>query len=146
MSHPRPSLLLVANWDSNVGYAWWLMESYWAVLARTYSASHRVLLAYPSISTLPETIRQAPIEPLVLEFGDRSFRAIGRQLAFIRANRVRTVYLSDRNSIDWLFPLFRIAGVRTIITHDHTPGEREQPTGVKRLLKRALHRVPGPAR
>lgn len=34
-------ILLVANWESDVGYAWWLMENFWATIAQYYRAQNR---------------------------------------------------------------------------------------------------------
>ncbi|MCG3169170.1 MAG: D-inositol-3-phosphate glycosyltransferase [Pseudomonadales bacterium] len=138
----RPSVLLVANWDSGVGYAWWLMESYWAALAKHYSATHDIIMAYPSISTLPDVIAQAPLEAVPFDFRATALPGTLRQLRFLRSRRVRCVYFSDRRSIDWRYLLFRIAGVRAILTHDHSPGRRSRAAGAKVLLKRLGHRIP----
>jgi glycosyltransferase involved in cell wall biosynthesis len=144
---PRPTvrdaLLLVANYDSDVGYAWWLMESFWAAIARRYSPTLRVLLAYPRISKLPTEIAQAPVELSETDFSQRSWQAIRLQLQLLREARIRTMYLTDAPSISWCYLLYRLAGVRTIIVHDHTPGRRSTPTTLALFAKRLLHRVPG---
>ncbi|MGD8175223.1 glycosyltransferase family 4 protein [Marinimicrobium sp. ARAG 43.8] len=139
----KPGLLLVANWDSDVGYAWWLMESYWAILANEYQGQFESILAYPSISTLPQAVKDAPILPVVADFSRFSVRMIVAQLAFIRRRRIRIVYLSDRAPRHWAYLLYRLAGVKHIVIHDHTPGVRTAPKGVKRRLKAFLNRIPG---
>lgn len=140
----RPGLLLVANWDSGVGYAWWLMESFWATLARAYSPTHRVLVAFPSISTLSPELTSAPLEAVEEDFGARGPAAFWRQIRFLRAHRIRVLYLSDRGTVSLRHLAFRLlGGVRLIVTHDHTPGLRTRPRGLKRAAKALLHRIPG---
>ena len=135
---------MVANWDSGVGYAWWLMESFWATLARAYSPSHRVLVAFPSISTLSPELTSAPLETVEEDFGARGPAAFWRQIRFLRAHRVRVLYFSDRGTLSRRYLAFRLlGGVRLIVTHDHTPGLRTRPKGLKRAAKALLHRVPG---
>lgn len=138
----RGSLLLVANWDSNVGYAWWLMESFWAELARHYHARCPVLLAYPSISRLPQAIANAPLTPLVQDFTATDLRSVWQQGLFLRRHKVQGMYFSDQSTRHWRYLLFRLCGVRLIITHDHTPGLRTRPTGLKRLAKWLSMRLP----
>jgi glycosyltransferase involved in cell wall biosynthesis len=144
MSHnaTAPALLLVANYDSAVGYAWWLMESYWATLARRYQASHRVLLSYPSISTLPDEISGAPITAVVAPFARTDIRSVWNQLRFLKRHRVRTVYFSDQETSHWRYLAYRFAGVQSIVVHDHTPGLRTTPRGWRKLLKALAQRLP----
>ena len=140
----RPGFLLVANWDSGVGYAWWLMESFWATLARAYSPSHRVLVAFPSISTLSPEVTSAPLEAVEQDFAARGPAALWRQIRFLRAHRIRVLYLSDRGTVSRRYLAFRLlGGVRLIVTHDHTPGLRTPPSGLKKAAKALLNRVPG---
>lgn len=138
----KPGLLLVANWDSDVGYAWWLMESYWAALAEEYQSQMTAILAYPSISKLPEVIEKAPISPEVVDFSRFSLALLWTQLRFLRRHRIQVMYLSDRAPRHWIYPLYRLAGVRRILVHDHTPGLRSRPQGIKRALKTLMNRIP----
>lgn len=141
-STEKPGLLLVANWDSDVGYAWWLMESYWAVLAEDYQAQMNAILAYPSISKLPDVIEKAPVTPMVVDFSRFSPALLWTQLRFLRRHRVKAVYLSDRAPRHWIYPLYRLVGVRHILVHDHTPGLRTPPKGIKRAIKALMNRIP----
>ena len=145
-SPPRsaaPGLLLVANYDSNVGYAWWLMESFWAKIAREYAGTWNVVLAYPSVSKLPEAISSAPVHPILLDFTDPSVKGILRKLRCLRRYRIQSMYLTDAPSFHWHYWLYRLAGVRVIIGHDHTPGVRGTPPLPVAALKRMIHRIPG---
>lgn len=142
--HPsdKPGLLLVANWDSDVGYAWWLMESYWAALAEDYQTQMTAILAYPSISKLPEVIEKAPVSPMVVDFSRFSPGLLWTQLRFLRRHRIQVMYLSDRAPRHWIYLLYRLVGVRRILVHDHTPGLRTRPTGIKRAIKTLMNRIP----
>ncbi|WP_347330110.1 glycosyltransferase family 4 protein [Marinimicrobium locisalis] len=141
-SFAKPGLLLVANWDSDVGYAWWLMESYWAALAEAYQGEMTPILAYPSISKLPEVIENAPVSPVVADFSRFSLASLWMQLRFLRRNKVRVIYFSDRAPRHWVYAVYRLAGVRRILIHDHTPGLRTRPKGIKRALKTWMNRIP----
>ncbi len=138
----KRGFLLVANYDSAVGYAWWLMESYWAALAEEYHQSHNMCLAYPSISTLPNAIAAAPLTTYTINFCLTDATSVLQQLRFLITHRVKCIYFSDAASWHWRYVLFRLCGVKKIITHDHTPGLRTAPTGIKKLLKSAIQRLP----
>lgn len=138
----KPGLLLVANYDSAVGYAWWLMESYWVVLAERYQQTHTAHLAYPTISALPDAIATAPIATHKIDFAATSTQAVRKQLRFLLQQHIKCIYFSDAASWHWRYLIFRLLGVKRIVTHDHTPGLRTQPKGVKKFLKYAIQRMP----
>ena len=136
------ALLLVANYDSGAGYAWWLMESFWARLAEHYHGRCRVLLAYPSISSLPITISSAPLEVVQQDFNRTGIFQVLTQCRFLYSNNVTAVYFSDKPTWHWRYVLYRLYGARVIIVHDHTPGARTPAKGLTKLLKKAIHRLP----
>ncbi len=136
----RASFLLVANYDSNVGYAWWLMESFWVALASQYASSFSVVLAYPSISVIPNSVARAPLSVVEQDFhGTAGFNLISR-LRFLYRHRVRALYLTDAPAWNWRYLMYRLAGVRVIIVHDHTPGRRRVSSPWLLWAKTALHR------
>jgi len=135
------SILCAANWDSDVGYAWWLMESFWAKIGEHYDCEFDVILAYPSISKLPGVIKQSNLKMTELDFTFNN-SSILKQLKFIVSNQVRYIYLSDRPSIHWRYLLYKLAGVRKIIVHEHTPGLRSKPAPMKLFLKEVLNNLP----
>ena len=138
----RPSLLLVANYASDVGYAWWLMESFWIQLAGHYSKYMDVILAFPRLNKLPSAIKDASIHIVEFNMTGRSPRQVLRQCKFLAQNQVHAIYFSDMASWHWCYILYRLAGVRIIITHDHTPGNRPEATGGKAAIKRLINRLP----
>ncbi|MDQ6770292.1 MAG: glycosyltransferase family 4 protein [Gemmatimonadota bacterium] len=66
-------------------------------------------------------------------------------LRFVRANNIREVYLTDRAACSLFFPLLRLAGVRSIVVHDHMSGERPLRHPLVQLAKRVIIRLPGVA-
>ena len=138
----RNTLLCVANFPSDAGYAWWLMERFWALLAQeAVGRGGRAVVAFPKILKVSDALRSAP---LVLEEKDIStgLRGLdGDTLRFIRRNRVRTVYLTDRHYWSPAYALFRACGVKSIILHDHVPGERQAPGHLRLLIKRSRYRM-----
>lgn len=138
----RGGILLVANYPSDVGYAWWLMENFWRVIAIAADrVDRRTVLAYPRITTLPESIRSAPLESVESLIGRRSPREVWNGLHLIRRYRIRSVYLTDWPALHWIYPLWRLAGVRRIVLHDHTPGDAPPARGATAAAKRLLHRL-----
>ena len=141
-SDDRRGILCVANWDSDVGYAWWLMESFWVKISEHFGARYKVFLAYPSISRIPDTIEKSSLKIVKIDFADRRATSILSQLLFIRNNRIRYIYFSDKPVFSFVYGLFRMAGVKKIIVHDHTPGMRVAPLGLKKIIKLTRGRIP----
>lgn len=143
MKSKNYSLLLVANWDSDTEYAWWLMESFWLLLAQHYSDMEKeVYLVYPGISTIPEKISESPIVVEQLDFKKKDLVSLFRQYRFIRKNRIGTIYFSDYPSCNLKYLIFRLAGVKHIIVHEHVPGIRGIPGKSRLLIKKWIHRMP----
>ena len=138
----KPALLCVANWDSNVGYAWWLMESFWIKIHAEFSSDYEVMIAYPSISTLPKAIQDAKIRTVEFNFGVKLPHDLGAHLNFIKSHNIRAIYFSDRPTVHWSYAFLRFAGVKTIAVHDHTPGVRTPPQGLRKLAKTLYARTP----
>lgn len=135
------NVLLVANWPSDVGYAWWLMESYWIAISKHLSSS-KTFLAYPQINKIPCEIQSSAINCLSFNFKKGGVSGLIRNCRFIRRHHIKLIYLSDHppSSINYLF--YRMNGVRFIITHDHTPGTRSVPRGLKKAIKTLLVNLP----
>jgi glycosyltransferase involved in cell wall biosynthesis len=99
------------------------------------------MVAFPKILEVSDALRSAP---LVLKEKDiaTGLRALDADtLRFIRRNRVRTVYLTDRHYWSPAYALFRACGVKSIILHDHVPGERPTPGHLRLWVKRSRYRM-----
>lgn len=134
---------MVANWESNVGYAWWLMENFWTTIAAHFEkqgvASH---LIYPKITVLPVAIESSNIEVEECDFRDRSFNNIKKIRGLIKSKNIKYIYLSDSPSYSLFYLLLKLWGVKKIVVHDHTPGERTVPAPWLRLAKSLIQRIP----
>ena len=137
------NILLVANWDSGVGYAWWLMENFWTTIAGHFSACGTTCyLSYPTISRIPDSIAASDIEVLEHDFRDRSPGSLKRLYRLVRSNNIRHLYLTDSPHYSWYYLLLRVWGVRTIVVHDHRPGERTLPSARRMAMKCMIQKLP----
>jgi len=136
------NILLVANYRSDVGFAWWLMENFWSEISKNFSRKHRkCLLVYPQINSIPEIIRKSPIKIIEHDLSDRRISSLIKLLRIINDNKIGYIYLTDRAYYDWLYFVMRIAGVRKIVNHDHIPGERTKNPIYNMLIKKLIHSV-----
>lgn len=139
----RDNVLLVSNYPSDVGYAWWLMEHFWTLLAEHIEArGGKAFLAYPKITELPEAIRSSNIVPVEMDLQCPDADQRKTIEAFIKAQNIRHVYLTDRPWFNMDYAFIRRAGVKNIVVHDHTPGDRPRIGGLKGLLKSIRNRLP----
>ena len=136
------SLLLVGNHRSDTGYAWWLMESFWAKLAEHWHDSTRVLLAYPEITRLPSVIARAPLQTIQQDFTKVGCYDILKQCLFIKRHKICAIYFSDRATCSWIYFFYKLFGVKLIVVHEHSPGNRIPVIGLKAFVKQVIHRLP----
>lgn len=138
--HPKGTILLVANFESDVGYAWWLMENFWHLIAVAAKDQGRhCLLVYPQLRGLPEVIRNSPIEAIEFKFNCRTWADIKRGVALIRSRNVQSIYLTDWPYFHPAYLLWRLAGVKRIVMHDHSGGDRPALAGARAFLKDCFH-------
>ncbi|MDB4452796.1 glycosyltransferase family 4 protein [bacterium] len=137
----KKGILLVANYASDVGYAWWLMESFWIHINKLYADQKTVFLCYPRVNQIPKAVKKSRIATKELDFST-SKSSLLKQIQFIKKYKIECIYYSDQPMLHWRYAIFRCVGIRKIIVHDHTPGMRTQPTGIKKLLKTLVMRAP----
>ena len=129
----RGNVLMVANYESDVGYAWWLMENFWIQISEIAEMGQRKsFLIYPSIGSLPQSIAAANIECVELRFPNSTDDGIDELARFVTKNNISIVYLTDRPYRSSVYSHLRMLGVEMIINHDHSPG---RPTLISRLSK-----------
>ncbi|MDQ2076175.1 glycosyltransferase family 4 protein [Marinimicrobium sp. ABcell2] len=139
----KSGVLAVGNFDSNIGYAWRLMESLWCDLAKVMSErGHEMHVCFPSISVVPACLIEHDYQAHTLDFTDKSLTGVLNQLKFLRQNSIKVVYFTDARTAAFRYALFRFAGVEKIIIHDHTPGVRTRPGRLKSWYKGLLNRLP----
>lgn len=144
MPNTSATLLCVANYPANTGYAWNFIESLYARIA-DHMAEHgiRTLVAYPEIRTSPSALAGSAAQAILLNGSLETLQSVRTMVELIRRQNIRVVYFTDRPAWRWAYVVLRWAGVRRIIVHDHTSGERTAPRGAKRVAKFILSRVPG---
>lgn len=133
---------MVANYPPDVGFAWWLMERFWAAIARHVDSQDRkCYLAFPAAGVLPENLEKSPVEPLWLDYSDRTRAGTGRLLNWVQEHGISSIYLTDRPYADRRYLQLRRRGVSRIVLHDHTPGERPPSRGPKGAAKALVDRL-----
>lgn len=143
--HPLPAgnLLMVSNYPSETAYAWWLMEHFWKTLAEQFSQNERqAYLAFPRIATMSDTVVSAPAKTVELVVPGRTLKEIVQVHRFIHDHRITVLYLTDRAFFSINHALLRLSGIRCIIIHDHTPGDRPPIRGLKGAMKAARNALP----
>jgi hypothetical protein len=140
----KDNILLVANYESTVGYAWWLMENFCVEIARCFSEQGRqIFLIYPKITAIPEHLQRAPITILRHDFSDRSREAMGYLKTIVKENYISRIYFTDRHHYDVRYLKLRKWLIQRIVLHDHTPGERPPAAWCKKILKKGIYFIPG---
>lgn len=136
------NVLLVANWRSDVGYAWWLMENFWIRIAEM-CANHGIgaYLIYPEIGVIPAAIAKSSIIVEQLEYSDNSLKGLLAIWRYIWTRNIKFIYLTDKPFFNLFYLFLRFAGVRLIVVHNHTLGTQNKPRGLRRLLKQIIARI-----
>lgn len=132
------NILLVANYKSDVGYAWWLMENFWIQIAKYFKHRKKVLI-YPRITNIPDHIKDSDIEIMEHDFSSNCVRSKRRLRDMILRKNIKSVYLTDKKYYDFRYLILRRWGVHKIVLHDHMPGERTPVPFYKRKLKAFIH-------
>ena len=133
------SILLVGKWESDVGYAWQMMAKFWIAIAKAYP-TRRVILSFTRLRGVSPEIEAAGIECFEFPFDlSRPWDLV----KFVRKHRITNIYFTDQPYSTWVYRLLRLAGVRKIIVHNHAPGMRASPQGVRRAAKSIAARLMG---
>lgn len=131
--------MFVGNFPPDVGYAWTTIAAVYHAVGRRLAERSGVRTVFCFPSGPPGGDR------VVFDYAStaRSLSATVRFLGLLRREQVRVLYLTDLETWSWRYPLFRLAGVRRIVLHDRTSGDRAHRVPGASVLKRVLHRMPG---
>lgn len=137
--------LLIANFDSGVGYAWALIEDFWiAIDLENKKINRGSIICYPSISTVAPKIIAADIATCTHDFNKKSSAQLLKNIQFILKNNIDTLYITDQKKRSYKYGIYRLFGVKTIIVHDHSPGRRKDQNKIIATLKRIFaNSIPG---
>lgn len=141
MTQETGNILLVANYQSDVGYAWWLMENFWSTIAKCFSGSQcKCYLIFPKVNELPRILAESPLEIAEIDFNDRTRSGIDKLRKYIIKHEIRSVYLTDQPFYDFNYLRMRVWGIKRIINHIHRAGGDTRPQLMVRILKKIIHR------
>ena len=137
-------VVMVANYPKGTGYAWWLMERFWEEISDSAPAHDmRSVVIYPDNlagkSSDPGDVCPGRLEAFL---SNGTLREVIEIFLLIRHLNIRSIYLTDNPFRSWKYFLFRISGVKSIVVHDHTPGDRPPIIGFKGLIKQLLNSIP----
>lgn len=137
---PKPLVAMIANYPKGVGYAWWLMERFWgeAALSAKLAGWHAVVV-YPGAEGHAADCSIGLLESFLSGGELREIRMLAR---LVRQRNIKSIYLTDRPYLSWKYLLLRLCGVRSIVVHDHTPGDRPRVGGLKGMVKLLVNSLP----
>jgi glycosyltransferase involved in cell wall biosynthesis len=146
-SPPRITrLLCVVPYPANTGFAWNYIEGLYAGVAdRLAVRGVSTFVAYTAISSPPRSLAGSGAQPVVVDASLGSFSSLRATIGIVRRLRIDALYFTDVATWHWGLPLLRLAGVKWIVSHDHTSGHRDAPRGLKRAVKWIRSRLPGVA-
>ncbi len=137
------NVLMVSNYPSDTAYAWWLMEHFWITFSEIVAHENgRSFLVYPQIIKLSNRVSSSDISTSELVLPWKSITDAIRVLNFIRNNKITIVYLTDQKYLNFQYIFLRLFGVKRVLVHDHTPGDREPVTGFRGWVKHFINRIP----
>lgn len=135
--------LMVSNYPSDTKYAWWLMEHFWKIQADLFEQNNiKTYLAFPEIKNLSPTITNSSLLPVELSIPWQSEEEKCKIKDFITTNKISYIYFTDQLFFNIQYAALKRMGVKCIIVHDHTPGDRQAVTGFKGFIKSLKHKLP----
>ncbi len=140
----RDTLLCVANFPTNTGFAWDFLEGRYAVVADQLAGDGiRTLVAYPRIVDPPRSLAGSTAQPVELDASCSTMGLVFATARFARKEGVRGILAVDRPPRHWAYAVLRLVGVRRIVIYDQGSGDRSAGSGFRRALKWVYARLPG---
>ena len=145
-TNTNQSILIVANYSTETGYAWQNIYRLFNAIGRKMH-NHDVGVCFSavritnSISIFDEDI---PYESFIFDPLNITFSSLLHLKKMIKLHRIKYVYLTDHKAWDWFYALLRLWGVRKIIIHNRisvpSPYPAPAETGIRRHMKSLLCR------
>ena len=137
---PKNNLLIVGHFSPGVGYAWNTISEYFLALGKMFlDFGNRAYIWYPRAEQIPEKFQDTGIEIMQYDFFNSNLVDLYR---FIKKNAVKVVYLTDRPVFSFRYLICRLAGVKKIVVHDRTSGDRAVPGLLKKWIKKIINHYP----
>lgn len=135
-----PNLLIVGNYPLDVGYAWNTIMEYFRHLGEVFAErGGNATLCVPGSAEVTEKFRGSRIKVESFDFGGAGPLEL---VEYLRRKEIRIIYLTDRPVSSLRYLACRFAGVRQIVVHDRTSGERDVPGYLKGAFKTIITRYP----
>lgn len=144
----RDAVLLAANYDADVGYAWNNIYRLFNVLGRSFhEAGLKVCVSFrlePSSNTLFDS--DLPIECLELDPRQPFMRDLRRIRKLFSSRNIRYIYLTDQRYWRTAYSLLRCFGVRHIVVRNRIsvpdPMSAGPARGASGLARAIMNRIP----
>jgi glycosyltransferase involved in cell wall biosynthesis len=139
------NVLIAAQFPTGTGYAWDTIERVFRGLADRWIASGRsVYVCYPAVGDVPPAFQGSGVQIIPFDYPAtaQSPAALWRFGRLLRRLDIGLLYLTDQPTWSFRYPFLYLCGVRTLVVHDRTSGERTRRSGPLLALKRLLHRIP----
>ena len=137
---PENNLLIVGHFSAGVGYAWNTISEYFLALGKMFlKLGSRAYIWYPRVEQIPEKFQGTGIEIMQYDFFDSNLFDLYH---FIKTNAIKVVYLTDRPVFSFRYLICRLAGVKKMVVHDRTSGDRDIPGLLKKWIKKVINHYP----
>ena len=119
------------------------MEHFWVTIDQLATKSGiKCFLCYPSITDVSDEIAKSNIKLIELDLDMKNRSKMREIRKFIDDNEISTIYFTDRPYFNFKYWFLRLSGVKNIIVHDHTPGDRPAIGGMRGFIKSVRNRLP----
>jgi glycosyltransferase involved in cell wall biosynthesis len=140
VSELKNNLLIVSHFSPDVGYAWKTISEYFVAIGEMFvERGNRAIICYPEVERAPDKFDSTGIEIVKFDYATTNMSSLYR---FLRKNAIRTMYLTDHPTFSFKYLVCRLAGVKKIVVHDRTSGDRDTPRLFKRWAKKIINQSP----
>lgn len=133
------NIMMISNFPSSTGYAWKMINSCFEAIGEHFIINNNMaFICYPKIDSDIQHLTNKGIKAIEYDLWNSSFIS---NCNFVKTKNISIVYLIDKPTISVKYFFMRLAGVRWILVHDHTSGERTPPKGIKKILKYIFNNI-----
>lgn len=137
----------MANYSNRTGFAWNNIYSLFSFLANELKKYHvSVFISYSRVEKPFGKFEKDfegvfQLAPCSLKFGE-----ISRTVLLIKREKIDSIYLTDQKPSSFVYFIYRLAGVKTIINHCRvsvpSPLPAKPEHGLRRIIKKTLRGMP----
>ena len=144
---PNNNILIAANYSNKTGYAWNnIYRLFDKIVAAFANENTSICVTFAELSPPIEQVQKRPsVSFAEWDPMDSSLSNTLKLSKIIKQKNIGYLYFTDLRYIDWRYAVFRLSGVKKIITHSRISVADPQPApyegGVKGLIKYLAGRV-----